>query len=151
MKTKQLSNQVRDNIVEKHVESIICNLTSSAKSQRSKEVLWDTFNPCEVVMSLGFMQVSVWLVSLLAVLANLLVLFILLTSHNKLTIIRFLLSNLALADLYMGMYLLLTVDLYMRSRSHHYAIDWQTGAGCQLAGALTVFASELSVYTLAAM
>nr|XP_024003027.1 lutropin-choriogonadotropic hormone receptor-like [Salvelinus alpinus] len=134
----------------RHVESIICNLTSSAKSQRSKEVLWDTFNPCEVVMSLGFMQVSVWLVSLLAVLANLLVL---LTSHNKLTIIRFLLCNLALADLYMGMYLLLTasVDLYMRSRSHHYAIDWQTGAVCQLAGALTVFASELSVYTLAAM
>lgn len=53
----------------------------------------------------------------------------------------------------MGMYLLLTtsVDLYMRSQSHHYAIDWQTGASCQLAGVLTVFTSELSVYTLAAM
>lgn len=103
------------------MESIICNLTSSAKTQRSKEVLWDTFNPCEVVMSLGFMQVLV--VSLLAVLANLLVLFILLTSHDKSSTSH--LCNLALAVLHMGVYLLLTssVDLYMRSQYHHYAID----------------------------
>ncbi|XP_071238663.1 thyrotropin receptor-like [Salvelinus alpinus] len=113
----------------------------------------DAFNPCEDVMSLGFLRVSVWLVSLLAVLANLLVLFILLTSHYKLTITRFLLCNLAMADLFMGVYLLLiaSVDLYTRSQYHHYAIDWQTGAGCQLAGVLTVFASELSVYTLTAI
>ncbi|KAJ7990989.1 hypothetical protein DPEC_G00292580 [Dallia pectoralis] len=110
----------------------------------------DAFNPCEDVMSLGFLRVFVWLISLLAVLANLLVLFIMLTSHFKLTITRFLLCNLALADLCMGVYLLLiaSVDVYTRSQYHHYAIDWQTGAGCQLAGALTVFASELSVYTL---
>uniref|UniRef100_A0A674A3Q1 Thyroid stimulating hormone receptor n=1 Tax=Salmo trutta TaxID=8032 RepID=A0A674A3Q1_SALTR len=113
----------------------------------------DAFNPCEDVMSLGFLRVSVWLVSLLAVLANLLVLFILLTSHYKLTITRFLLCNLAMADLFMGVYLLLiaSVDLYTRSQYHHYAIDWQTGAGCQLAGVFTVFASELSVYTLTAI
>ncbi|XP_045064975.1 thyrotropin receptor-like [Coregonus clupeaformis] len=113
----------------------------------------DAFNPCEDVMSLGFLRVSVWLVSLLAVLANLLVLFILLTSHYKLTITRFLLCNLALADLFMGVYLLLiaSVDLHTRSQYHRYAIDWQTGAGCQLAGVLTVFASELSVYTLTAI
>uniref|UniRef100_A0A8C7DI77 Thyroid stimulating hormone receptor n=1 Tax=Oncorhynchus kisutch TaxID=8019 RepID=A0A8C7DI77_ONCKI len=113
----------------------------------------DAFNPCEDVMSLGFLRVSVWLVSLLAVLANLLFLFILLTSHYKLTITRFLLCNLAMADLFMGVYLLLiaSVDLYTRSQYHHYAIDWQTGAGCQLAGVLTVFASELSVYTLTAI
>ncbi|XP_036818631.1 thyrotropin receptor-like [Oncorhynchus mykiss] len=113
----------------------------------------DAFNPCEDVMSLGFLRVSVWLVSLLAVLANLLFLLILLTSHYKLTITRFLLCNLAMADLFMGVYLLLiaSVDLYTRSQYHHYAIDWQTGAGCQLAGVLTVFASELSVYTLTAI
>ncbi|XP_010876907.2 thyrotropin receptor isoform X2 [Esox lucius] len=113
----------------------------------------DAFNPCEDVMSLGFLRVSVWLVSLLAVLANLLVLFIMLTSHFKLTITRFLLCNLALADFCMGTYLLLiaSVDLHTRSQYHLYAIDWQTGTGCQLAGALTVFACELSVYTLTAI
>ncbi|KAL0969836.1 hypothetical protein UPYG_G00232930 [Umbra pygmaea] len=113
----------------------------------------DAFNPCEDVMSLGFLRVTVWLVSLLAVLANLLVLFTMLTSHFKLTITRFLLCNLALADFCMGVYLLLIacVDFYTRSQYHRYAIDWQTGAGCQLAGAITVFASELSVYTLTAI
>ncbi|KFM72739.1 Lutropin-choriogonadotropic hormone receptor, partial [Stegodyphus mimosarum] len=30
----------------------------------------------------------------------------------------------------------------------NYAIDWQHGYGCQIAGFLTVFATELSIYTL---
>ncbi|XP_046869702.1 thyrotropin receptor-like [Hypomesus transpacificus] len=113
----------------------------------------DAFNPCEDVMSLGFLRVSLWVVSSLAILANLLVLLILLSSHSKLTITRFLICNLAFADFCMGMYLLLiaSVDWYTRSQYYHYAIAWQTSPGCHLAGALTVFASQLSVYTLTAI
>ncbi|KAM4625938.1 lutropin-choriogonadotropic hormone receptor-like [Polymixia lowei] len=113
----------------------------------------DAFNPCEDVMSQGFLRVSVWVVSLLAILANLLVMSILLTSHHKLSITRFLISNLAFADFCMGIYLLLiaSVDLYTRSQYYHHAIAWQTGAGCNLAGALSIFACELSVYTLTAI
>ncbi len=110
----------------------------------------DALNPCEDVMSRGFLRVLVWVVSLLAISANLLVMFILLTSRQKLSVTRFLMGHLAFADLCMGMYLLLiaSVDLYTRSHYYHYAIAWQTGSGCNLAGTLSVFASELSVYTL---
>ncbi|KAI3361861.1 hypothetical protein L3Q82_001983 [Scortum barcoo] len=110
----------------------------------------DALNPCEDVMSHGFLRVLVWVVSLLAISANLLVLFILLTSRQKLSVTRFLMGHLAFADFCMGMYLLLiaSVDLYTRSHYYHYAIAWQTGSGCSLAGTLSVFASELSVYTL---
>ncbi|KAM9338342.1 thyrotropin receptor-like [Symphorus nematophorus] len=110
----------------------------------------DALNPCEDVMSQGFLRVLVWVVSLLAISANLLVMFILLTSRQKLSVTRFLIGHLAFADFCMGMYLLLiaSVDLYTRSHYHHYAIAWQTGSGCNLAGTLSVFASELSVYTL---
>nr|XP_004649423.2 thyrotropin receptor isoform X2 [Jaculus jaculus] len=110
----------------------------------------DEFNPCEDIMGYKFLRIVVWLVSLLALLGNTFVLFILLTSHYKLTVPRFLMCNLAFADLCMGIYLLLiaSVDLYTHSEYYNHAIDWQTGPGCNTAGFFTVFASELSVYTL---
>ncbi|KAM6171482.1 thyrotropin receptor [Erethizon dorsatum] len=110
----------------------------------------DEFNPCEDIMGYGFLRIVVWFVSLLALLGNVFVLFILLTSHYKLTVPRFLMCNLAFADLCMGIYLLLiaSVDLYTHSEYYNHAIDWQTGPGCNTAGFFTVFASELSVYTL---
>ncbi|XP_028252857.1 thyrotropin receptor [Parambassis ranga] len=110
----------------------------------------DEFNPCEDIMGFGFLRVSVWFVSLLAVLGNMVVLLVLLTSHYKLSVSRFLMCHLAFADLCMGIYLLLiaSVDLHTRAEYFNHAIDWQTGPVCGLAGFFTVFASELSVYTL---
>ncbi|XP_072300760.1 LOW QUALITY PROTEIN: thyrotropin receptor [Eucyclogobius newberryi] len=110
----------------------------------------DEFNPCEDIMGFSFLRVSVWFVSLLAVLGNVVVLIVLLTSHYKLSVSRFLMCHLAFADLCMGIYLLLiaSVDLHTRAEYFNHAIDWQTGPGCGLAGFFTVFASELSVYTL---
>ncbi|XP_061853870.1 thyrotropin receptor isoform X2 [Colius striatus] len=110
----------------------------------------DEFNPCEDIMGYQFLRIVVWFVNLLAILGNIFVLFILLTSHYKLTVPRFLMCNLAFADFCMGLYLLLiaSVDLYTRSEYYNHAIEWQTGPGCKTAGFFTVFASELSVYTL---
>ncbi|XP_053196493.1 thyrotropin receptor-like [Scomber japonicus] len=110
----------------------------------------DAFNPCEDVMSQSFLKVLVWVVSLLAISANLLVMFILLTSRQKLSITRFLMGHLVFADFCMGLYLLLiaSVDIYTRSHYYQYAIAWQTGTGCNLAGTISLFSSELSVYTL---
>lgn len=113
----------------------------------------DDFNPCEDIMGFSFLRVSVWFVSLLAVLGNVLVLFVLLTSHYKLSVSRFLMCHLAFADLCMGIYLLLiaSVDLHTQSEYYNHAIDWQTGPWCTLAGFISIFASELSVYTLTAI
>ncbi|XP_048343022.1 thyrotropin receptor isoform X3 [Sphaerodactylus townsendi] len=113
----------------------------------------DEFNPCEDIMGYKSLRIVVWFVNLLAILGNAFVLFILLTSHYKLTVPRFLMCNLAFADFCMGLYLLLiaSVDLYTRSEYYNHAIDWQTGSGCNTAGFFTVFASELSVFTLTAI
>ncbi|MBN3319393.1 TSHR protein, partial [Atractosteus spatula] len=110
----------------------------------------DEFNPCEDIMGYNALRITVWFVSLLAIVGNLFVLLILLTSHYKLTVPRFLMCNLAFADFCMGIYLLLiaSVDHHTQSEYYNYAIDWQTGTGCNLAGFFTVFSSELSVYTL---
>nr|XP_060483092.1 follicle-stimulating hormone receptor [Panthera onca] len=113
----------------------------------------DAFNPCEDIMGYDILRVLIWFISILAITGNIIVLMILITSQYKLTVPRFLMCNLAFADLCIGIYLLLiaSVDIYTKSQYHNYAIDWQTGAGCDAAGFFTVFASELSVYTLTAI
>uniref|UniRef100_A0A2R9AM87 Follicle-stimulating hormone receptor n=1 Tax=Pan paniscus TaxID=9597 RepID=A0A2R9AM87_PANPA len=113
----------------------------------------DAFNPCEDIMGYNILRVLIWFISILAITGNIIVLVILTTSQYKLTVPRFLMCNLAFADLCIGIYLLLiaSVDIHTKSQYHNYAIDWQTGAGCNAAGFFTVFASELSVYTLTAI
>ncbi|MCJ8749000.1 hypothetical protein PDJAM_G00171130 [Pangasius djambal] len=110
----------------------------------------DAFNPCEDLLGHTFLRAITWIVTVFALVGNLAVLLVLLLSHQKLSVSRFLMCNLAFADLCMGFYLLLIASADYRSRQEYYnhATDWQTGMGCGVAGFLTVFASELSIYTL---
>ncbi|KAM3606025.1 uncharacterized protein V6R79_009544 [Siganus canaliculatus] len=110
----------------------------------------DAFNPCEDLLGFPFLRCLSWIITVFAVTGNLAVLVILLISHHKLTISKFLMCNLAVADLCMGLYLMLIayMDYHSCHEYYNHATDWQTGAGCGTAGFLTVFASELSVYTL---
>ncbi|XP_009898399.2 follicle-stimulating hormone receptor [Dryobates pubescens] len=113
----------------------------------------DAFNPCEDIMGYTILRVLIWFISILAVTGNVIVLIVIIGSQFKLTVPRFLMCNLALADLCIGIYLLFiaSVDIQTRGQYYNYAIEWQTGAGCNVAGFFTVFASELSVYTLTAI
>uniref|UniRef100_A0A8C6V833 Follicle-stimulating hormone receptor n=1 Tax=Naja naja TaxID=35670 RepID=A0A8C6V833_NAJNA len=137
----------------------ICN--KSAISEESDEFTFenlkvacfpepDAFNPCEDIMGHIILRVLIWFINILAIMGNLVVFIILVSSQYKLTVPRFLMCNLAFADLCTGIYLLLIAikDMQSRTQYYNYAIDWQTGAGCNTAGFFTVFASELSVYTL---
>ncbi|XP_069092644.1 lutropin-choriogonadotropic hormone receptor [Pleurodeles waltl] len=110
----------------------------------------DAFNPCEDIMGYDFLRIMIWFISILAIAGNAVVLIVLLTSHYKLTVPRFLMCNLSFADFCMGLYLLLiaSVDSQTKNQYYNHAIDWQTGSGCSAAGFFTVFSSELSVYTL---
>ncbi|XP_068089172.1 follicle-stimulating hormone receptor isoform X2 [Hyperolius riggenbachi] len=113
----------------------------------------DEFNPCEDIMGYDFLRILMWCISILAVAGNAVVLIILITSKSKFNVPKFLMCHLAFADFCMGIYLMLiaSVDIKTKSQYYNYAIDWQTGAGCHAAGFFTVFASELSVYTLTAI
>ncbi|KAM9316825.1 follicle-stimulating hormone receptor [Gastrophryne carolinensis] len=113
----------------------------------------DEFNPCEDIMGYDFLRILMWCISILAIMGNAVVLIVLISSRAKFSVPRFLMCNLAFADFLMGIYLLLiaSVDIKTKSQYYNYAIDWQTGAGCHAAGFFTVFASELSVFTLTAI
>lgn len=98
-----------------------------------------------------YLRVLIWIICVLAIIGNSVVLLVLLTSRYKLTVPRFLMCHLAFADLCMGIYLMIiaSVDIHTRAHYYNYGIDWQMGIGCRTAGFFTVFASELSIYTLA--
>lgn len=61
-----------------------------------------------------------------------------------------LITNLALGDLLMGSYLLLiaVVDRHYRGVYFMHDAAWRSSALCSLAGFLSTFSSEISVYTL---
>ncbi|XP_056616225.1 lutropin-choriogonadotropic hormone receptor isoform X2 [Triplophysa dalaica] len=113
----------------------------------------DAFNPCEDIAGFGFLRVAIWFINVLAIAGNLTVLLVIFTSRCKLTVPRFLMCHLAFADLCIGVYLLMiaAVDLSTRGHYSQHAIEWQTGMGCGIAGFLSVFGAELSVYTLSSI
>ncbi|XP_074655632.1 follicle-stimulating hormone receptor-like [Tubulanus polymorphus] len=108
------------------------------------------FNPCEDVMGYEWLRVFVWFVVLISLLANLFVLFVMIAHRSKINVSKFLMSNLAFADFNMGVYLLMLacIDIRTLGEYFNFAIGWQYKGGCQAAGFITVFASELSIFTL---
>jgi hypothetical protein len=69
------------------------------------------------------------MVAVAALVGNLSVLLVLLSSRFRMTVPKFLMCNLALADLFMGIYLLLIASMDARSIGAYFnhAIDWQSG------------------------
>ncbi|GFQ77785.1 thyrotropin receptor [Trichonephila clavata] len=110
----------------------------------------DAFNPCEDVMGNMLLRVVVWIVVVTSVMGNVAVMVVLMSTGACNSVSKFLMCNLAFADFCMGCYLLMiaAMDLHSIGTYFNYAIDWQHGYGCQVAGFLTVFATELSIYTL---
>lgn len=110
----------------------------------------DAFNPCEDVMGQTWLRVIVWAVIITALLGNLMVLIVSLGSSYRLTVSKFLMCNLAFADLSLSMYLLLlaAIDLHTQGVYFNFSIAWQYEGGCQVAGFLAVFSTCYSVFTL---
>ncbi|XP_047503996.1 lutropin-choriogonadotropic hormone receptor isoform X2 [Pieris napi] len=127
-----------------------CGSFSHTRRQIECTPLPDALNPCEDVMGWSWLRASVWFVITAAVVGNIAVLIVLLTNHTELTVPRFLMCHLAFSDLCTGVYLsmLAVVDLQSYGEFFNYAYDWQYGTGCKIAGFLSVFSGQLSVFTL---
>ena len=110
----------------------------------------DAFNPCTDVMGYEWLRVICWIVALTALLGNLIVLIVTLSSRQKITVSKFLMCNLSSADFLLGVYLLMLAAKDMSSQGVYFSmsIPWQYEGGCQAAGFITIFGSQLSIYTL---
>uniref|UniRef100_F1L5M5 Thyrotropin receptor n=1 Tax=Ascaris suum TaxID=6253 RepID=F1L5M5_ASCSU len=70
--------------------------------------------------------------------------------HKRMRVHYFFMANLSTADLLTGVYLgmLAVEDVRTSDEYYNYAVNWQTGVGCQIAGFLSVFASEISILSM---
>lgn len=110
----------------------------------------DEFNPCEDLLASVALRVSTWFISVCATIGNLITLIVILLNRRKLSNHKLLMCALAFSSLCMGVYLIIlaTVDARTRGYYNKYAKEWQHGVGCKVAGFLSIFSTELSVFTL---
>ncbi|XP_049852318.1 G-protein coupled receptor GRL101-like [Schistocerca gregaria] len=110
----------------------------------------DEFSSCEDLMSNLVLRVCVWILGIMATLGNTLVIVWRKCFRHPNKVHSFLITNLAIGDLLMGVYLLIigSADTYYRGVYSVHDRDWRSSGLCHTAGFLSTFSSEFSVYTL---
>ena len=118
----------------------------------------DAFNPCEDLLGHRVLFYFSWIVAALAVTGNVVVIITILyvtfdrsrAQQRRLPVPKFLILNLATADFFMGVYILSLAVVSEKTAESYYrfGIEWQTMGGCDTVGFLSMFASQLSIYTL---
>ncbi|XP_047106364.1 G-protein coupled receptor GRL101-like [Schistocerca piceifrons] len=110
----------------------------------------DEFSSCEDLMSNLVLRVCVWILGIMATLGNTLVIVWRKCFRHPNKVHSFLITNLAIGDLFMGVYLLIigSADTYYRGVYSVHDRDWRSSGMCHTAGFFSTFSSEFSVYTL---
>lgn len=95
-------------------------------------------------------QICIWILGISAFFGNLFVIVWRLIDKEESRVQSFLLTNLAIADLFMGVYLLIIaiVDARWQGEYFKHDIAWRLGIGCKIAGILSMLSSEVSVLIL---
>ena len=121
---------------------ISVNVTCTAVDVRSP------YLTCNRLLSDRTLMVMMWLIGLNAIGGNLFVLSRMKTTTQKITVQMILLSNLACADLLMGVYMLLiaSADIYFDGYFPMRAENWRSGVTCKIAGTISILSSEASVF-----
>ena len=96
------------------------------------------------------LQTCIWILGILAFLGNLFVIIWRALDKEENRVQSFLLTNLAVADLLMGVYLLTIAIMDLRWQGEYFMhdIEWRSGMGCRIAGVLSMLSSEVSVLIL---
>lgn len=122
----------------------------SAPQVKRCEPLGDGISSHENLLESKVLRVSVWIVGILACVGNLIVLLgrSLLREDNQ--IHSFYIKNLSLADMLMGVYLIVigTHDLIYRGAYMHHDEGWRNSWQCDTCGIISTISSEVSVLTI---
>ncbi|KAL3079498.1 hypothetical protein niasHS_005335 [Heterodera schachtii] len=111
----------------------------------------DALNPCEDIVSHLPLRVMIWVMWVGAIFGNLGVWVVICAAwQRKMRLHYVFMLNLSFADFLTGVYLaiLAVADLRTANEYYTFAVEWQTGWGCAVAGFLSVFATELSTFSM---
>ena len=137
----------------KHTEVVvsqpeICECYVSAEINCSALNVRSPYLTCDRLLSDRTLVVIMWLIGLNALCGNMFVLMWKKKKKDRNKIQTFLLSNLAMSDFLMGIYMLLiaSVDIYFGEYFPMQAEGWRKGATCRIAGTISIVSSEASVF-----
>ncbi|XP_029633576.2 G-protein coupled receptor GRL101 isoform X2 [Octopus sinensis] len=110
----------------------------------------DEFSSCEDLMSNYVLRASIWILGITASFGNVIVIIWRTRDKRSGKVHSFLITNLALGDMFMGVYLMIiaVADTYYRGSYILYDKLWRSSILCHFAGFIATFSSELSVFTL---
>ncbi|XP_053572759.1 leucine-rich repeat-containing G-protein coupled receptor 5 [Bombina bombina] len=108
------------------------------------------FKPCDHLFGSWLIRIGVWLIVLLAFICNALVIGTVFRPLSYVPSIKLLIGLIAIMNLLMGLSsgVLATVDALTFGSFAQYGAWWESGAGCQITGFLSVFAAETSIFLL---
>lgn len=118
----------------------------------------DAFMPCENLLEDFWLRLSVWIISFVGLIANFSVILynfgnscLYYTSTHDLNVPTYLMTNLAVADSLMSLYLafIAVKDMQSRDKFGQSALEWQKSFGCPVAGFMGVVSSLTSALCLA--
>ncbi len=129
---------------------ILCCYAKKAIEGVQCESPADEFSSCDDLMKNKTLQICIWILGILAFAGNLLVIIWRIIDKEENRVHSFLLTNLAVADMLMGVYMLTiaVMDLRWQGEYFKHDIEWRSGIGCQIAGVLSMLSSEASVLIL---
>ena len=106
------------------------------------------FLTCDRLLSDRVLVFMMWIIGLNAIGGNLFVLGQRKANADKKKFQTFLLTNLAMSDLLMGIYMLLiaSADIYFGEYFPMQAESWRSGITCRIAGTISIMSSEASVF-----
>ena len=110
----------------------------------------DEFSSCSDMMKNKAVQVCLWILGLSALLGNLFAILMRVFVKEDNKVHSFLLTNLAISDLLMGVYLLTIAikDAQWQGEYFKHDINWRSGMTCAFTGILSMVSSEVSVLML---
>ena len=129
-------------ICECFVTTDMTNITCSASDPRSP------YLTCDRLLADRALVAMMWLIGLNAVGGNAFVLAWKQIYGQKNKVQDLLLSNLAISDSIMGIYMLIIAcaDVYFGTDFPMYSENWRSGITCRIAGGLSILSSEASVF-----
>ena len=108
--------------------------------------------PCDNLLDPWPIRITIWAVWVLTLLGNITILFIMIAARQRMDVSQSFICVLAFSNTLLGIYLAFIAMVDIRTlgdRSFYQsALEWQKGSGCQTAGFLAIFSSQLSVYIL---
>ena len=106
------------------------------------------FLTCDRLLADKALVVVMWLIALNAVAGNIFVLCQRKSKSDENEVQNFLLGNLAVSDLLMGVYMVLiaSADIYFGEYFPMRAETWRSGINCRIVGTISIVSSEASVF-----